>query len=176
MATGSDPILTHLGMAHLANPKMFLGKGGGFLGEFREFALKGNMLDMAIGIIIGAAFGRVISSFVSDIMMPPIGRPSFRPEQQVHQSLRSYVCHAGGGEGCWSRDHQLWPLPERLFRFPHRRVRCLSSRPAGKPPAGPIRSQCAGDQGVPILRVLSAGESNTLPELHLGAKCGLVDR
>jgi len=78
MATGSDPILTHLGMAHLANPKMFLGKGGGFLGEFREFALKGNMLDMAIGIIIGAAFGRVISSFVSDIMMPPIGLISGR--------------------------------------------------------------------------------------------------
>ena len=71
MATGQDPILSHLGMAHLGNPKMFLGKSGGFLGEFREFALKGNMLDMAIGIIIGAAFGRVISSFVSDIMMPP---------------------------------------------------------------------------------------------------------
>jgi large conductance mechanosensitive channel len=77
MATGSDPILSHLGMAHLANPKMFLGKGG-FFGEFREFALRGNMLDMAIGIIIGAAFGRVISSFVSDIMMPPIGLLSGR--------------------------------------------------------------------------------------------------
>ena len=42
--------------------------------EFREFAIKGNMVDMAVGIIIGAAFGRIISSLVSDIMMPPIGK------------------------------------------------------------------------------------------------------
>jgi len=43
------------------------------LKEFKEFALKGNMLDMAIGIIIGAAFGKIISSLVSDILMPPLG-------------------------------------------------------------------------------------------------------
>lgn len=43
------------------------------LKEFKEFAIKGNVLDMAVGIIIGAAFGTVVSSFVNDIMMPPIG-------------------------------------------------------------------------------------------------------
>ena len=43
------------------------------LKEFKEFALRGNVLDMAIGIIIGAAFGRIISSVVTDILMPPIG-------------------------------------------------------------------------------------------------------
>jgi large conductance mechanosensitive channel protein len=43
------------------------------LKEFKEFAMKGNVLDMAIGIIIGAAFGRIVSSFVADILMPPIG-------------------------------------------------------------------------------------------------------
>lgn len=41
--------------------------------EFREFAMRGNVLDMAIGIIIGAAFGKIVSSFVSDVLMPPIG-------------------------------------------------------------------------------------------------------
>ncbi len=41
--------------------------------EFREFAMRGNVLDMAIGIIIGAAFGKIITSFVNDILMPPIG-------------------------------------------------------------------------------------------------------
>jgi large conductance mechanosensitive channel len=60
-------------MAHLGSPKALLGKGGGILGEFREFAMRGSMLDMAVGIIVGAAFGRVVSSFVSDILMPPIG-------------------------------------------------------------------------------------------------------
>jgi large conductance mechanosensitive channel len=41
--------------------------------EFKSFAMKGNVLDMAIGIIIGAAFGKIVSSFVNDILMPPIG-------------------------------------------------------------------------------------------------------
>ena len=44
------------------------------LKEFKEFAMRGNVIDMAVGIIIGAAFGKIVSSFVEDIMMPPIGR------------------------------------------------------------------------------------------------------
>jgi large conductance mechanosensitive channel len=43
------------------------------LQEFKKFALQGNVLDMAIGIIIGAAFGKIVSSLVSDVLMPPIG-------------------------------------------------------------------------------------------------------
>ena len=44
-----------------------------FVKEFREFAVKGNVVDMAVGIIIGAAFGKIVSSFVSDIVTPPLG-------------------------------------------------------------------------------------------------------
>ena len=81
MATSKDPILEGLGIAHLGSPKALLGRGGGMLGEFRDFAMRGNMLDMAVGIIVGAAFGRVVSSFVSDVLMPPIslfmGRSDF---------------------------------------------------------------------------------------------------
>ncbi|MBI3695814.1 MAG: large conductance mechanosensitive channel protein MscL [Acidobacteria bacterium] len=43
------------------------------LKEFKEFAVRGNVLDMAVGIIIGAAFGKIVTSFVNDILMPPIG-------------------------------------------------------------------------------------------------------
>ncbi len=43
------------------------------LKEFKSFAMKGNVIDLAIGIIIGAAFGKIVSSFVNDILMPPIG-------------------------------------------------------------------------------------------------------
>ena len=43
------------------------------LNEFREVAMKGNMVDLAVGIIIGAAFGKIVSSLVADIVMPPIG-------------------------------------------------------------------------------------------------------
>jgi large conductance mechanosensitive channel len=43
------------------------------LNEFKEFAMRGNVVDMAVGIIIGGAFGKIVSSFVNDIIMPPIG-------------------------------------------------------------------------------------------------------
>ena len=42
--------------------------------EFREFVMRGNVMDMAVGIIIGAAFGKIVSSFVNDVLMPPIGK------------------------------------------------------------------------------------------------------
>jgi len=45
----------------------------GMLTEFREFAVKGNMVDMAVGIIIGGAFGTIVTSLVKDVIMPPIG-------------------------------------------------------------------------------------------------------
>ncbi|MFH1947453.1 MAG: large-conductance mechanosensitive channel protein MscL [Candidatus Magasanikbacteria bacterium] len=51
----------------LSNKKTFK------LEEFKKFAMKGNVMDMAIGVIIGAAFGKIVSSLVSDIIMPPIG-------------------------------------------------------------------------------------------------------
>lgn len=46
---------------------------GKFVKEFKEFAVKGNAVDMAVGVIIGGAFGKIVSSIVNDIIMPPIG-------------------------------------------------------------------------------------------------------
>ena len=43
------------------------------MNEFKDFAVKGNVMDMAVGIIIGGAFGKIVSSFVSDVLMPPLG-------------------------------------------------------------------------------------------------------
>ncbi len=45
----------------------------GFIQEFKTFAMRGNVVDMAVGIIIGGAFGKIVSSFVADVIMPPIG-------------------------------------------------------------------------------------------------------
>jgi large conductance mechanosensitive channel len=45
----------------------------GFISEFKEFTVKGNVMDMAVGIIIGAAFGSIVNSLVKDVLMPPIG-------------------------------------------------------------------------------------------------------
>jgi large conductance mechanosensitive channel len=48
-------------------------EGGAMIKEFKEFAMRGNVVDMAVGIIMGAGFGKIVSSFVSDVVMPPIG-------------------------------------------------------------------------------------------------------
>jgi large conductance mechanosensitive channel len=45
----------------------------GILQEFRDFAVRGNVVDMAIGVVIGAAFGKIVTSFTNDLLMPPIG-------------------------------------------------------------------------------------------------------
>ena len=63
-----------VGVTHLANPTMLFQAGGKpMLKEFKEFAMRGNVLDMAVGIIMGVAFGKIIASFVEDILMPPVG-------------------------------------------------------------------------------------------------------
>ncbi|MEZ5500403.1 MAG: large-conductance mechanosensitive channel protein MscL [Steroidobacteraceae bacterium] len=46
----------------------------GLASEFKEFAMKGNVVDMAVGIIVGGAFGKIVSSFVGDVVMPPLGK------------------------------------------------------------------------------------------------------
>jgi len=52
---------------------LFMKKYNRFLQEFKEFAVKGNVVDLSVAVVIGAAFGKIVSSFVSDIIMPPIG-------------------------------------------------------------------------------------------------------
>ena len=62
------------GMPIMANPGAVFKVGGPkFLRDFKEFALRGSVLDMAVGIVLGVAFGRIITSFVDDILMPPLG-------------------------------------------------------------------------------------------------------
>ncbi len=61
-------------MANLKDIKSLAGKSKGFVEEFKEFITKGNVMDMAVGVIIGAAFSSIISSLVDDIIMPCISR------------------------------------------------------------------------------------------------------
>lgn len=81
-----------------------------FFKEFKEFALKGNVMDMAVGVIIGGAFGKIVSSLVNDILMPPIGaligNADFsnlridlsRVRDVTSEALGSVAELAGGGE------------------------------------------------------------------------------
>lgn len=86
----------------------------GFLTEFREFAVKGNMIDLAVGVIIGAAFGKIIDSLVGDVIMPIIsyilgGQVDFsnlfwvlkQPENYVGPRTYEAIVEAGGNVLAW---------------------------------------------------------------------------
>lgn len=64
--------------------------------EFREFAMRGNVVDLAVGVIIGAAFGKIVSSLVADIIMPPlgllIGGIDFKQFAVTLRDARGYPC------------------------------------------------------------------------------------
>lgn len=66
----------------------------GMLSEFRDFALKGNVLDMAIGVIIGGAFGKIVGSLIEDIIMPVVGMAG-----NVDFSKAAYLLKGKSGEG-----------------------------------------------------------------------------
>src|SRR5687768_7993703 len=68
----------------------------GFISDFRAFALKGSVMDLAIGVIIGAAFGRIVTALVNDILMPVIGLASGGAKFTDRFSVLS---HAPGKEG-----------------------------------------------------------------------------
>ncbi|SHH40358.1 large conductance mechanosensitive channel [Massilia sp. CF038] len=59
-----------IGLSFFHNTK---GENMGMMSEFREFAMKGNVVDLAVGVIIGGAFGKIVDSLVADVIMPPIG-------------------------------------------------------------------------------------------------------
>ena len=85
------------------------------LKEFREFAMRGNVVDLAVGVIIGAAFGKIVSSLVADIIMPPlgllIGGVDFK---QFHWVMCRRRCNTGS-------HHELWSIYSKYLRFCHRR-------------------------------------------------------
>ena len=70
----------------------------GFLNEFKAFALKGNVMDMAVGVIIGGAFGKIVTSLVNDVIMPPIGLVVGGVDfTDLKLTLKQQVLDAAGG-------------------------------------------------------------------------------
>lgn len=70
----------------------------GFFGEFRQFALKGNMVDLAVGLIIGTAFGNVVQSLIKDVIMPVVSLPGRVDFSEAKVVLRDAVKNAEGKE------------------------------------------------------------------------------
>jgi hypothetical protein len=107
-------------------------EGSKMWNEFKTFIMRGNVMDMAVGIIIGAAFASIVSSLVDDVLMPPIGLLLGGVDfSNLFLTLQDGVpggsyAIAGSGAGSWCRDHQLRRLHQRRRDLPHRRP-CRSS-------------------------------------------------
>ena len=102
--------------------------------EFRQFAARGNVIDLAVGVIIGAAFGKIVTSLVTDVVMPPIGLVIGRVDfKNLYVALNGQSLRQPrrGAEGRRA-DHQLRRLPQHHHRVPDRRVRRVPDRPAGE--------------------------------------------
>ena len=141
------------------------------LKDFKAFVMRGNVLDLAVAVIIGVAFGAIVTSLVNDIVMPPIGLDSWPRGLQglVHQFERAVLPHPRRRQGRRSSSNRVRAIPEYGDQLHHRRVRHI--------PRGTDREQVpearAGrsrhDEGLHLLR---HGDSNTgeaLPTLHLAA-------
>src|SRR5262245_51404458 len=93
------------------------------LNEFKEFALKGNVVDMAVGIIIGSAFGTIVGSLVKDVIMPPIGLLLGGVDfSDIKIPLRS------AGQGIRRRDHEHRHFHQQPDQLPDRGRRRIRSR------------------------------------------------
>ena len=74
----------------------------GFLGEFKKFAMRGNVIDMAVGIIIGAAFGKIVDSLVKDVIMPPLGLLLVMKEGATPAPYNSLAAAQNAGAVTWN--------------------------------------------------------------------------
>lgn len=104
-----------------------------FLNEFKEFAVKGNAVDMAVGVIIGGAFGKIVTSVVNDIIMPPIGWIIGGVKFTDLKFELPLVQLPGDGKAR-TRNGQLWKLPPDHLRLHHHRFLCLSVSQRHQPP------------------------------------------
>ena len=131
------------------------------LNEFKEFAIKGNMLDMAVGIIIGAAFGTVVTSFVNDILMPVVASVTGSPDfsdlfvllKDAESGVGSYATLAAAQEaGAVTLNYGLFInafislmiVAFALFmvvRSFNRLKAAQEEEPAPEPPAGPTSEE-----------------------------------
>ena len=94
---------------------------------FREFIMRGNVLDLAVAVIIGAAFGKIVTSLVSDILMPPLGLALKNVDfSNLFIDLSGgHLRHFGGSQSGRRRHHQLRRVSQQRHRFLDRRVRDL---------------------------------------------------
>ena len=143
------------------------------LKEFKTFVMRGNVLDLAVAVIIGGVFGKIVSSLVNDVLMPPIGLVVGKVDFSslyLNLSVEHLRVARRGPEGGRSR-HQVRPVHQHGDRLPHRVLRHLPCRTPGEPssaPAGRRSTRGAHDQGMSLLSFHHPAQGHPLRPLHVG--------
>ena len=143
--------------------------------EFKEFAMRGNVLDLAIGLILGAAFGTIVTSFVNDILMPPIGLALGKVDFTnlfIDLSGKGFR-HAGRGKGGGRAHCQHWRVSECGHQFPDSCPRDLLAGPPDQPAQDPARGN-SDQQALLVLLLRYPGAGHPVPELHVDLESGVV--
>lgn len=103
------------------------------LKEFREFAMRGNVVDLAVGVIIGAAFGKITTSLVNDVIMPPIGVLLGKVDfSNLFFTLSEGDFASVKAARCRRPCRRLWHVHQHHHRFHHHRVCSFSDREANE--------------------------------------------
>ena len=144
------------------------------LKEFREFAARGNVIDLAVGVIIGAAFGKIVTSLVNDLLMPPIGMALGRvnfADLFIALDGSSYPSvEAAKAAGAPTINYGT--LPEHHPRVRHRRLRGVPARPADQPPAETGAGARRRGARLPVLPVADSAQGDALRAVHVSRAAG----
>ena len=141
------------------------------LKEFREFISRGNVIDLAVGVIIGAAFGKIVTTLVEGVIMPPIGlvlgQIDFSSLFFVLERRQRHPRLTRRSQGQGHSGDRLRSVHQRNRRLRDRRARGLHVDQAGQPAEAAGARRCADDEGLPVLSVGDSAESDALPALHV---------
>ncbi len=145
--------------------------------EFKEFVMKGNVLDMAVGIIIGAAFGKIITSFVSDILMPPLGLLLGKMDFSnlfINLSGQSYpTIAAAKAAGAATLNYGIFI--NTIIDFLIVAFGDLFAGSAGEQNEARAGCSRAHDKRLPVLRLCHTDSGQTVPSLYVAADRRSVD-
>ncbi len=108
----------------------------GLLKEFRDFAVKGNAMDMAVGIIIGAAFSKIVTSLVNDVIMPPIGMLLGGVDFKNLQLTLKQASTSAAGEAIPAVAVRYGLFINTMIDFSDRSLHDLHGHPNAQPPCG----------------------------------------
>jgi len=137
--------------------------------EFKEFAMKGNVLDLAIGIIMGTAFGKIITSLVNDIIMPPIGlllgNVNF-VNLYINLSGKTFAS-LEEAKKAGAAVISYGVFLNTVLDFNHRGVHHVPVRAADQPHEKGTGARRSHDQRMQVLPVRHSDQGHTLPALHV---------